>query len=200
MTVQTEKLENGFRIVTEHMPGLQSASVGVWVDAGGRHERLEQNGIAHFLEHMAFKGTSKRSALDIAEAIEDVGGYINAYTSREVTAYYVRLLKENIPLAIDILADILKNSIFDKKEIEVERNVILQEIGQSLDTPDDIIFDWLQETAYPDQPMGRTILGPAEKVRKFDKRDLSGFVSENYSPDRLILAAAGGVKHEEIVS
>ncbi len=102
MTVQTEKLENGFRIVTEHMPGLQSASVGVWVDAGGRHERLEQNGIAHFLEHMAFKGTSKRSALDIAEAIEDVGGYINAYTSREVTAYYVRLLKENIPLAIDI--------------------------------------------------------------------------------------------------
>ncbi|NCV19236.1 MAG: insulinase family protein [Rhodobacterales bacterium] len=200
MTVQTEKLENGFRIVTEHMPGLQSASVGIWVDAGGRHERLEQNGIAHFLEHMAFKGTSKRSALDIAEAIEDVGGYINAYTSREVTAYYVRLLKENIPLAIDILADILKNSIFDKKEIEVERNVILQEIGQSLDTPDDIIFDWLQETAYPDQPMGRTILGPAEKVRKFDKRDLSNFVSENYSPDRLILAAAGGVKHEEIVS
>ena len=190
MTVQTEKLENGFRIVTEHMPGLQSASVGVWVDAGGRHERIEQNGIAHFLEHMAFKGTSKRSALDIAEAIEDVGGYINAYTSREVTAYYVRLLKENIPLAIDILADILKNSIFDKKEIEVERNVILQEIGQSLDTPDDIIFDWLQETAYPDQPMGRTILGPAEKVRKFDKRDLSDFVSENYSPDRLILAAA----------
>ena len=200
MTVQTEKLENGFRIVTEHMPGLQSASIGVWVDAGGRHERPEQNGIAHFLEHMAFKGTSNRSALDIAEAIEDVGGYINAYTSREVTAYYVRLLNENIPLAIDILADILKNSIFDKREIEVERNVILQEIGQSLDTPDDIIFDWLQETAYPDQPMGRTILGPAEKVRKFDKRDLSDFVSEKYSPDRLILAAAGGVNHEEIVS
>jgi predicted Zn-dependent peptidase len=149
---------------------------------------------------MAFKGTSKRSALDIAEAIEDVGGYINAYTSREVTAYYVRLLNENIPLAIDILADILKNSIFDKREIEVERNVILQEIGQSLDTPDDIIFDWLQETAYPDQPMGRTILGPAEKVQKFDKRDLSDFVSENYSPDRLILAAAGGVNHEQIVS
>ena len=124
MTVQTEKLENGFRIVTEHMPGLRSASIGVWVDAGGRHERPEQNGIAHFLEHMAFKGTSKRSALDIAEAIEDVGGYINAYTSREVTAYYVRLLNENIPLAIDILADILKNSIFDKREIEVELSLI----------------------------------------------------------------------------
>ena len=200
MTVQTEKLENGFRIVTEHMPGLRSASIGVWVDAGGRHERPEQNGIAHFLEHMAFKGTSKRSALDIAEAIEDVGGYINAYTSREVTAYYVRLLNENIPLAIDILADILKNSIFDKREIEVERNVILQEIGQSLDTPDDIIFDWLQETAYPDQPMGRTILGPVEKVQKFDKRDLSDFVSENYSPDRLILAAAGQAGVERALS
>ena len=198
MTVQTEKLENGFRIVTEHMPGLQSASVGVWVDAGGRHERLEQNGIAHFLEHMAFKGTSKRSALDIAEAIEDVGGY-TMLTHQEVTAYYLRLLKENIPLAIDILADILKNSIFDKKEIEVERNVILQEIGQSLDTPDDIILIGCRKQ-YPDQPMGRTILGPAEKVRKFDRRDLSDFVSENYSPDRLILAAAGGVKHEEIVS
>ena len=190
MTVQTEKLENGFRIVTEHMPGLQSASIGVWVDAGGRHERPEQNGIAHFLEHMAFKGTSKRSALDIAESIEDVGGYINAYTSREVTAYYVRLLNENIPLAIDILADILKNSIFDKREIEVERNVILQEIGQSLDTPDDIIFDWLQEVSYPDQPLGRSILGPAERVSNFKKQDLSRFVKENYSPDNMILAAA----------
>ncbi len=200
MTVQIEKLENGFRIATEHMPGLQSASIGVWVDAGGRHERPEQNGIAHFLEHMAFKGTSKRSALDIAEAIEEVGGYINAYTSREVTAYYVRLLNDNIPLAVDILADILQNSIFDKREIEVERNVILQEIGQSLDTPDDIIFDWLQETAYPDQPMGRTILGPVEKVQKFGRPDLFNFVSENYSPDRLILAAAGGVNHEQIVS
>ncbi len=117
MTVQTEKLENGFRIVTEHMPGLQSASVGVWVDAGGRHERLEQNGIAHFLEHMAFKGTSKRSALDIAEAIEDVGGYINAYTSREVTAYYVRLLKENIPLAIDILHRCLSGNGYHTTEV-----------------------------------------------------------------------------------
>ena len=199
MTVQTEKLENGFRIVTEHMPGLRSASIGVWVDAGGRHERPEQNGIAHFLEHMAFKGTAKRSALDIAEAIEDVGGYINAYTSREVTAYYVRLLNENIPLAIDILADILKNSIFDKREIEVERNVILQEIGQSLDTPDDIIFDWLQEVSYPDQPLGRSILGPAERVSNFKKQDLSRFVKENYSPDNMILAAAGSVNHDSLV-
>ena len=134
------------------MPGLQSAAIGIWVTAGGRHERIEQNGIAHFLEHMAFKGTERRSALQIAEAIEDVGGYINAYTSREMTAYYARVLEEDVPLALDVISDIVLNPVFDAREIEVERGVILQEIGQALDTPDDIIFDWLQEVAYPDQP------------------------------------------------
>jgi predicted Zn-dependent peptidase len=181
------------------MPGLQSASVGIWVTAGGRHERIAQNGIAHFLEHMAFKGTKKRNALEIAEAIEDVGGYINAYTSREVTAYYARVLKGDVPLAIDVIGDILLNPLFDPNEIEVERGVILQEIGQALDTPDDVIFDWLQERAYPDQPMGRTILGPQERVSAFSREDLKTFVKEHYSPDRMILSAAGGVDHDEIV-
>ncbi|GAA6207194.1 pitrilysin family protein [Cognatishimia sp. WU-CL00825] len=199
MTVRIHTLSNGFRIATEHMPGLQSASVGVWVTAGGRHERPKQNGIAHFLEHMAFKGTKRRSALDIAEAIEDVGGYINAYTSREVTAYYARVLKNDVPLAMDVIGDILRNPIFDPNEIEVERGVILQEIGQALDTPDDVIFDWLQERAYQDQPLGRTILGPEERVQNFGKDDLSGFVAEHYGPERMILAAAGGVDHDEIV-
>ncbi|MGB0440200.1 MAG: M16 family metallopeptidase, partial [Paracoccaceae bacterium] len=134
MTVRTATLDNGFRIVTEHMPGLQSASVGVWVTAGGRHERPEQNGIAHFLEHMAFKGTKRRNALQIAEAIEDVGGYINAYTSREVTAYYARVLQADVALALDVIGDILLNPVFDPAEIDVERHVILQEIGQALDT------------------------------------------------------------------
>ncbi|MCB1350182.1 MAG: insulinase family protein, partial [Maritimibacter sp.] len=147
------------------MPGLESASLGIWVTAGGRHERAAENGIAHFLEHMAFKGTRRRSALQIAEEIEDVGGYLNAYTSREVTAYYARVLKEDVPLALDVVSDIVLNPVFDPSEIEIERGVILQEIGQALDTPDDIIFDWLQEAAFPDQPMGRTILGPAERVR-----------------------------------
>ncbi|MEL7133792.1 MAG: pitrilysin family protein, partial [Pseudomonadota bacterium] len=164
MTTQIHRLSNGFRIVTEHMPGLASASIGIWVGAGARHEAPEQNGIAHFLEHMAFKGTERRSALQIAEAIEDVGGYINAYTSREVTAYYARVLENDVPLALDVLADILLNPVFDTGEIEVERGVILQEIGQALDTPDDVIFDWLQEQAYPDQSLGRTILGPSERV------------------------------------
>ena len=199
MTIELTTLPNGLRIVTEHMPGLASASVGIWVMAGGRQERLEQNGIAHFLEHMAFKGTARRSALQIAEEIEDVGGYINAYTSREMTAYYARVLAADVALALDVIADIVLNPAFDAREIEVERGVILQEIGQALDTPDDIIFDWLQEAAYPDQPMGRTILGPAERVAGFQRADLAGFVAEHYGPDQMILSAAGAVDHDAIV-
>jgi len=199
LTVQTHHLKNGFRIVTENMPGLKSASVGIWVNAGGRHERIEQNGIAHFLEHMAFKGTSRRNSVQIAEAIEDVGGYINAYTSREMTAYYARVLAGDVALALDVVSDIVLNPIFDPAEIEVERGVILSEIGQALDTPDDIIFDWLQEVSYPDQPLGRSILGPEERVANFKKWDLSTFVSENYGANQMILAAAGAVDHEKIV-
>jgi predicted Zn-dependent peptidase len=200
LTLRLDTLPNGFRIVTEHMPGLQSASVGIWVTAGGRHERAEQNGIAHFLEHMAFKGTKKRSALRIAEEIEDVGGYINAYTSKEMTAYYARVLSADVALALDVISDIVLNPVFDEREIEVERHVILQEIGQAMDTPDDIIFDWLQEASYPDQPFGRTILGPAERVQGFTRDDLTRFVAEHYGPDQMILAAAGGVDHDAIVA
>ncbi|MFN0114020.1 MAG: M16 family metallopeptidase [Paracoccaceae bacterium] len=192
-------LKNGLRVVTERMDGLASASVGVWVNAGGRHERPEENGIAHFLEHMAFKGTKRRTALQIAEEIEDVGGYINAYTSRELTAYYARVLEDDVPLAIDVVSDIVLNPVFDKKEIEVERHVILQEIGQAMDTPDDIIFDWLQEAAFPGQALGRTILGPAERVAAFRRTDLRAFVKSHYGPDQMILAAAGAVDHDSIV-
>ena len=199
MSVRLHTFPNGFRVVTEHMPGLQSASVGIWVNAGGRHERLEQNGIAHFLEHMAFKGTKRRTALQIAEEIENVGGLINAYTSRELTAYYARVLEANVPLALDVISDIVLNPVFAVGEIEVERGVILQEIGQALDTPDDVIFDWLQEAAYPDQPLGRTILGPTKRVSGFSRGDLAGFVGEHYSADRMILSAAGAVDHDKIV-
>jgi predicted Zn-dependent peptidase len=181
------------------MPGLASASIGVWVSAGARHESVNQNGIAHFLEHMAFKGTAKRTSLQIAEAIEDVGGYINAYTSREVTAYYVRVLENDVSLGLDVIADILRNPVLDNNEIEVERGVILQEIGQALDTPDDVIFDWLQEEAFPNQPLGRTILGPHERVSNFSREDLSGFIAQHYGPEQMILSAAGAVDHDEIV-
>ncbi len=199
MTVRQDQLKNGFRIVSEHMPGLQSAAIGIWVTAGGRHERIEQNGIAHFLEHMAFKGTERRSSLQIAEAIEDVGGYINAYTSREVTAYYARVLKDDVALAMDVIGDIVLNPVFDPREIEVERGVILQEIGQAYDTPDDVIFDWLQEQSYHDQPLGRTILGPSERVSSFSREDLSGFVAEHYGPEQMILSAAGAVDHDALM-
>ncbi|MCV3272520.1 M16 family metallopeptidase [Roseobacter sinensis] len=199
MTLNQHRLPNGFRIVTEEIPGLASASVGIWVTAGARHETPQQNGIAHFLEHMAFKGTKRRTALQIAESIEDVGGYINAYTSREVTAYYARVLQNDVPLALDVIADILLNPTLEDAEIEVERSVILQEIGQALDTPDDVIFDWLQEEAYPDHPMGRTILGPSERVSKFTRADLQGFIQQHYGPEQMILAAAGAVDHEAIV-
>ncbi len=185
--------------MTEPMPGLQSAAIGVWVLAGARNELPQQNGIAHFLEHMAFKGTGRRNALQIAEAIEDVGGYINAYTSREVTAYYARVLENDVPLALDVVADILRNSILDVSEIETERGVILQEIGQALDTPDDIIFDWLQEKAYPDHPLGRAILGQQEGVARFSRDDLTGFVDQHYRPGQMVLSAAGAVDHDALV-
>lgn len=200
MTVEVETLPNGVRVAVEPMPGLHSASVGIFLTAGGRHERPEQNGIAHFLEHMAFKGTPTRSAQAIAEEIEDVGGYINAYTGKEMTAYYARVLAADVDRALDILGDIVLNPLFDSPDIEVERGVILQEIGQALDTPDDIIFDWLQEAAYPEQPFGRTILGPAERVSTFVRTDLAGFVGEHYGPDRIIVAAAGAVNPEAIVA
>lgn len=199
MSVRLHTLPNGVRVVTEAMPGIDSATIGLWVEAGGRHERAEENGIAHFLEHMAFKGTERRSALRIAEEIEDVGGYINAYTSRETTAYYARVLKDDVALALDVVADIVLNPVFDEAEIEIERGVILQEIGQALDTPDDIIFDWLQEAAFPDQPMGRTILGPEDRVSAFQRDDFRRFVGAHYGPDHLILSAAGGIDHDAIV-
>ena len=199
MTVELHTLSNGFRIVTEYMPGLASASLGVWVAAGGRHEQEQENGVAHFLEHMAFKGTTRRSALQIAEEIEDVGGYLNAYTSRESTAYYARVLAEDTELALDVIADILRAPSFAEEEITRERGVILQEIGQVLDTPDDVIFDWLQEAAFPDQPMGRSILGPAERVKSFGRGHLTDFVGAHYKPGRMILSAAGAVVHDDIV-
>ncbi|MCF6273385.1 MAG: insulinase family protein [Rhodobacteraceae bacterium] len=200
MTVETHRLTNGLTIVSEAMPGLESSSIGVWVKAGARNEDETQNGIAHFLEHMAFKGTKTRSALEIAEVIEDVGGFINAYTSREMTAYYTRVLGADVPLALDVLADILLNSTFDPREIEIERGVILSEIGQSLDTPDDVIFDWLQGVSYPDQPMGRPILGPTDNIKRFAQNDLSGFVATHYGAENLVVSAAGMVDHAALVA
>lgn len=198
MTVQTSTLPNGLRIVTDTMPELKTASIGIWVNAGARAETPDINGIAHMLEHMAFKGTTRRSARLIAEEIEQVGGHLNAYTSREQTAYYARILAQDVPIGIDILADILQHSTFAPDELERERQVIIQEIGQTDDTPDDIIFDLLQAEAYPDQPLGQSILGTEERVRRFQKDDLQHFMQAHYRPSDMVLSAAGGISHTQI--
>jgi predicted Zn-dependent peptidase len=159
VTVRLTKLPNGLTVASDRMEQVETATVGVWVQVGTRHETAAINGVSHVLEHMAFKGTRRRSARAIAEEIEAVGGHLNAYTAREGTTYFAKVMKEDIGLAVDIIADILQHSVFDPEELQREREVILQEIGQARDTPDDIIFDHFQETAFPDQPLGRPVLG-----------------------------------------
>ena len=196
---QLTTLANGLRILTDPMGSVDSVSLGMWIGAGARHENPETGGVAHLLEHMAFKGTSRRDALAIAEEIEDVGGHLNAYTAREQTAYYAKVLKEDAPLAIDLLGDILQNSRFDADELARERTVVLQEIGQAADTPDDIIFDDFQETAYPDQAIGRPVLGRAEVVAQMDRQAIVDFIAQNYGTDRMVFAAAGNIAHQAVV-
>src|SRR5690349_2465393 len=199
MTVQVSRLANGLRVATETIQSVDTVSLGIWVDVGTRHEPAAVNGAAHFLEHMAFKGTERRSARDIAEEIEAVGGHLNAYTSRESTAYYAKVLKEDVPLALDILSDILLHSSFDPAELERERAVILQEIGQANDTPDDIIFDFFQERAFPEQPMGRPVLGRPEIIRQLSREAVMGYLREHYGAARMILSAAGNLDHDRFV-
>ena len=198
MTTQLSTLANGLRIATDRIDTVDTVSLGIWVDVGTRHEQADINGVAHFLEHMAFKGTARRSALTIAEEIEAVGGHLNAYTSRESTAYYAKVLKEDVQLALDILSDILQNSTFQPEEIERERAVILQEIGQANDTPDDIVFDHFQECAYPDQAMGRPVLGSPEIIRKIERETVIGYLRKHYGAQRMVLAAAGHVDHDRL--
>jgi predicted Zn-dependent peptidase len=181
------------------MEQVETVSVGVWVQVGTRHETKEINGVSHVLEHMAFKGTRRRTARAIAEEIEAVGGHLNAYTAREGTTYFAKVMKEDIGLALDIIADILQHSVFDPEELARERDVILQEIGQARDTPDDIIFDHFQETAYPDQPLGRPVLGTEETVTALKREALVGHMAQHYHAGRMILAAAGKLDHDWLV-
>ncbi|QDH15695.1 insulinase family protein [Oecophyllibacter saccharovorans] len=197
--IQRTLLDNGLEIVTERMEQVETVSFGAYVAAGTRHEEASSNGVAHFLEHMAFKGTHRRSAARIAEEIENVGASINAYTARENTAYYAKLLKEDLALGIDIIGDILTHSTFDPEELQRERGVILQEIGQANDTPDDVIFDHFQERAYPDQPMGRPILGPDTLITAMERDTLMNYMGGHYSTRNTVIAAAGKLDHDEVV-
>src|SRR5215475_2298717 len=199
MRARVSKLANGLRVATDTIQTVDTVSLGIWVDVGTRHEPAAINGAAHFLEHMAFKGTEHRNARAIAEAIEAVGGHLNAYTSRESTAYYAKVLKEDMPLALDILSDILQNSTFDREELERERAVILQEIGQANDTPDDIIFDNFQERAFPDQAMGRPVLGSPDIIRSMSRDSVMAYFRDHYGAERMVLSASGNLEHGRIV-
>ena len=196
---KTTTLDNGLRIVTQNMPGLETVAMGIWNSVGGRDELKKVNGVAHFLEHMAFKGTTTRTSKQIAEAIENVGGDINAYTSTETTAYHVRLIADDLPVGIDILTDILQNSTFAEEELEIERGVILQEIGRTLDSPDSKLFDQFQETAFPDQPIGRSLLGPKDIIKNISRNEIKTFMESNYNPKKMIVSAAGKVNHDDFV-
>ena len=198
--VETTTLANGMQVATSTMDGLETASLGVWVETGARHETPEMNGVSHFLEHMAFKGTSRRDALAIAEEIEAVGGHLNAYTSRENTAYYAKVLADDVTLAVDIIADILQDSVFDPTELERERQVIIQEIHQTYDTPDDWVFDLFQETAFPGQALGRPVLGTEETVTALSRDAIKDYMSGRYGGPTMVLSAAGKVEHAAIVA
>lgn len=198
-SIRLSRLPSGLTVVTERMERVETVSLGAYVASGTRDEMASENGASHFLEHMAFKGTERRSAAAIAEEIENVGGQINAYTAREQTAYYVKVLKEDMALGTDIIGDILTHSTFDPDEMERERGVILQEIGQANDTPDDIIFDHFQSTAYPTQPMGRPVLGTEDLIRSMRRDTLMSYMRRHYAASNIVVAAAGNLEHDRFV-
>ncbi len=199
MGVEVSRLSNGLTVATETLPSVETVALGTWVKSGARNERDDEHGMAHLLEHMAFKGTKNRTAFQIASQIENVGGEINAATSVETTSFYARVLSDDIPLAVDILSDILQDSEFDPNELEREQHVILQEIGAAHDTPDDIVFDRFTETAFRHQTIGRSILGTPETVQSFTSANLHDFMERQYGAERMVVVAAGDVKHDEFV-
>jgi predicted Zn-dependent peptidase len=199
MTYHITTLPSGLRVATERLAGIDSVTVAVTVDVGSRFEQESEGGISHLLEHMAFKGTKRRNAQQIAEEMDMVGGNMNAYTSLENTVYHIRVLKDDVPLAVDMLADILQHSTFDEEELARERNVILQEIAMHYDSPDDLVFDYFSETAYPCQPLGRSILGKAERVATFTRKELQAYMGKHYRAPNMVVSAAGNIEHKAFV-
>ncbi len=198
--VRITTLGNGMRVVSDRMSHVETVSLGIWIGGGSRSEREEVNGVAHLVEHMMFKGTERRNARMIAQEIEAVGGHINAYTGRENTAYHAKVLKDDLPLAVDVLADILQHSLFDEEELKRERDVVLQEIGQAQDTPEDVIFDQFQAAAFPVQPLGRPVLGSPEVVGAMRRDALIDYVGERYRAGDMVLVASGHVDHDTLVA
>lgn len=200
VTYQKTVLPCGLRIVTETIPSVRSVAVGLWVDVGSRDEAEEEAGITHFIEHMVFKGTERRRTHQIAQRIEYVGGYLNAFTTKEHTCYYVRVLDEYLDRALDTLVDLAFRPRFPEREIEKEKEVILEEMKMYEDTPDEYIFDLFEELVYAGHPLGRPIVGREETVRSFTRAMLLDFMARHYTPDRIVLAAAGRLQHERVVA
>ena len=198
--MQVTRLTNGVRVLSEPLPDLTSATVGIWVENGSRYERAEQAGISHFLEHLFFKGTARRTAAQIAQEIDAVGGVLNAFTGKEYTCYYAKVLREHLPLALDLLADIFTQSTFAAEEIERERSVIVQEISQVEDTPDDYVHELFNLAFWPGHPLSRPIAGTAETVSRLARDDFLRFLEARYRPDRVLIAAAGALGHDDLLA
>lgn len=184
-------LENGVRIICEKIPHVRSVSVGIWVGAGSRNEKKEINGISHFIEHMLFKGTKKRSAKEIAESIDSIGGQINAFTGKECTCYYTKTLDTHIDIAIDVLTDMFFNSVFSEKDIDIERKVVLEEISMYEDSPEDLVHDYLSETVWENDAIGMPILGTYESLHNIERDTIVNYISEHYLPENTVIAVAG---------
>jgi predicted Zn-dependent peptidase len=192
------RLANGLTVASWAMPGLETAALAISTDAGSRHEPAALNGLAHLFEHMVFKGTHRRSARAIAEEMEDVGGQLNAWTSRDTTMFHARVLARDLPLAVDLVADLVTGARFAPDDIDREKDVVLQELAEARDTPDDIVFDHLQAAAFPDQAVGRSILGDEDSIARITREDLLGWAAAHYAPQRLVLVAAGKVDHDAL--
>jgi predicted Zn-dependent peptidase len=196
---QITSLDNGLRVASEKLPGMETVGLALSVDVGARYETTDQQGLSHLLEHMAFKGTKRRNARGIAEAFDEIGGNFNAYTSLEHTVYHARVLSNDLPVAMDIIGDILQHSIFEEEELQREKQVILQEIAMHKDAPEEVVYDLFHETAYPDQAIGRNILGTEAHIRGFTRNALFDYVNAYYHPARMVLSAAGNVNHDALV-
>jgi predicted Zn-dependent peptidase len=200
MSFQNSKLANGINVVTFNMPYVNSVSINIIVKVGSRYESEQESGISHFLEHMAFKGTKNRSSEKIAEEFDMIGGYFNAYTSREQTVYYSKVLNENFDKAIEILADILQNSVFDQVDIDKELNIIMQEMAGVNDNPDDLVYEKFYSLAFPNQSIGKSILGDAENLAKFQKQNFMNFLEKHYTSENIYISVAGNIEHEKVIT
>ena len=199
MEIRQSTLKNGLRVITAPRPQIESVSLGIWVNTGSSDETIEDNGISHFIEHMVFKGTKKRNSLQISEDIENVGGGTNAYTSRHFTCFYAKMLKNDLELAIDVIADFITSPLFEESEMVKEKEVVVQEIKQSLDAPDDLVFDYFQETCFPNQATGRSILGPIDTVRGFTAERMHNYMKNHYTANNMVVVAVGNLDHDKFV-